>query len=101
MAYQIAYNPEDKKKYPIADHRKQNKKWMVWSCCTLLLIGMLAIPEIWGRVKHILLPGDAEQTAAAITSLVENVREGTPVGDAVTVFCREILKNAQTATSAD
>ena len=47
------------------------------------------------KLRQLVLPGDSEVTGQAVASLVEDLREGQAVGDAVTTFCREILAHAE------
>ena len=64
-------------------------------CVLSLVAGALAIKHTglsW--VKTVLLPGDPAVTAAALENMVENIRDGESLVDAVTAFCREIIENA-------
>ena len=53
---------------------------------------------IWpnGRilVRDLLLPGDEAVTAAALTGLVHDLKDGQSIEAAVEVFCREIIAGA-------
>lgn len=52
-------------------------------------------PEGKAMLQRILIPGDAEVTIAAFSSMVEQIQAGEPIGDAVTAFCGEIIENGQ------
>lgn len=41
------------------------------------------------------IPGNNEVTLTAMDNLICNLKEGTELSDSITVFCREILDNAQ------
>ena len=45
-------------------------------------------------LQNYIFPGDAKITAAALDTLVEDIRVGEDIGDAVTAFCLEIMDNA-------
>ena len=86
MGYRIAYSTETSHKFPARTNRK---KPMLWALTGALLVGLLA-----GGWK-LLLPGDPETTHAALTHLVEDIRAGESMGQAVTAFCQEIVENAK------
>lgn len=60
-----------------------------------LMLAKLFWPAGSDKVREFLLPGDAEATGRAVTVLVEDLRAGEPVGDAVKAFCGEILTHAE------
>lgn len=88
MAYRIVYGPEPKPK------QKGSKRWIAMLCAAALLAGLF-LTGAGESLKNWLLPGDPEVTAAALDSLVQGIREGEDLGDAVGAFCREIVENAQ------
>lgn len=63
--------------------------------CIALAVFILLIHFFWpaGReaLGEILFPGDRDASGRAFSAMVSDLREGTPVGQAVAVFCREIL----------
>ena len=46
-------------------------------------------------VQEFLLPGDPAVTAAALENMVDNIKDGNSIAEAVTAFCREIVENAE------
>ena len=90
MSYKIQYTPETAYRYP------QNKeKKSKWGKIGVLFCVLAALT--WFRVNGIpefLIPGDPDVTKAAASDFVEQIRSGEPLGDAVTVFCKEILIGA-------
>lgn len=66
-------------------------------------VGVLSLVFLAIAIKHtgltwvrdVLLPGDPAITAAALENMVDNMKSGISIGDAVTAFCQEILANAQ------
>ena len=86
MGYRIAYSQETSHKFP---EKTRKKRPLLWVSTGALLIGLLA-----GGWK-LLLPGDPETTQTALTHLVEDIRAGESVSQAVTAFCQEIVDNAK------
>ncbi len=75
----------------------QKRKWtgtVALVCVIVCLLGALAIKNYglpW--VQEVLLPGDPAVTAAALETLAADLRGGATLWDAVTAFCREIMKH--------
>lgn len=95
MSYQIQYG-QTMTKTVIAETRNNAKrspaiKWIGFSCVLLFVVFL-------GSAGYLdfLIPGDKEVTTAAFESMVEDVRAGESVKDAVAAFCLEILDSAQT-----
>ena len=65
----------------------------------VLLIFMLIVGGLktigWDSLKYYLLPGDPHITETAFCSMMESIRTGEPVKDAVTAFCVEIIEHAR------
>ena len=53
----------------------------------------LLVPEIGDLVKQLLHPLMDETTWAAVAALTEDLTEGVPMGEAVAVFCQEVLRH--------
>lgn len=92
MGYRISYNPELKEKYPPVQKRGR-KGWTVFFLAIMLVL--LLFQDVRLKVKEWLLPGDAAVTEAALTDMIQDVRSDTPLKEAFTVFCLEILEGAQ------
>lgn len=95
MGYRIQYNPEQNKKYPIRLASAVRQRWLVGTAIiAVLLLGLAGLND--GKaLKAWLLPGDPQVTEAALATMVEDIRAGEALGDAVTAFCLEIMENAQ------
>lgn len=91
MSYRIEYNPEKNKMYPIA--AKRNTKWLSIALCIMVALFVLLKLDKNQTIKSLLLPGDPEITSSAFSSMVEDIRDGARLGDAVTAFCLEIINN--------
>ena len=91
MAYKIQYSPEETHRYP-QYRKKKPVRWHRW-----ILAAVILISAGWLRFKglpDVLIPGDKEVTVAAAKNMVNNLRHGTDVKEVVTVFCKEILREA-------
>lgn len=93
MGYRIEYET-------VGRHKQSSKKnWtgMTAGILVLLLVfGAMTIKTVgleW--VQEVLLPGDPDVTAAALENMVEDLKDGNSFGEAVTAFCKEIMKHAQ------
>ena len=53
----------------------------------------LLVPEIGDLVSQLLHPLMDETTWVAIAALTEDLAEGVPMGDAVAVFCQQVLRH--------
>ena len=94
MGYRIQYDPEKNKMFPIKRNAAA-RRWLAGvAAASILLFGVIE----WRQgtfLKHLLLPGDPGVTEAALSAMVEDIRAGESVGDALTTFCLEILANAE------
>ena len=91
MAYKIQYSPEKNKNYP------QNKRNTKHSYTQLFVAALIIMAVIWVRVNGVpdcLVPGDPVVTRAATATMLNELRAGEPLNNAVTVFCKEILYGA-------
>jgi len=93
LGYRILYDNGN----ILMEHKtyKRNHRRLV----SVLLICLLAVGSIkligWDIVKDFLLPGDPEVTESAFFSMVESIRTGESVKDAITAFCTEIIAHAK------
>ncbi len=94
MAYLIEYENTIKKTFfQLGRKRKRIQSiWVVVLVCVIVL-GYIAI-NYKDILLTYLLPGDASVTASAIHSLINDIKAGQGVEEAVTAFCREIIHNA-------
>ena len=91
MSYHITYNPDLRKKYSTS---KKNKTKPL-KIALLLLVGFVAVYIFTqsGFARY-LIPGDPEITTEAFSEMVKHVRQGESVGNAIVVFCREIIQSS-------
>lgn len=90
MGYRIVYGPDS---VPGTGKRRSAQLRILTALCFLALAW--AVRLFWPAGREILvtllLPGDPTQAEAAFTMLFENLRQGEPMLDILTVFCREVL----------
>ena len=93
----ISYGKNSKKRQVISIRKTPGLKRLCIIIVAVIFICALYIGAQNGSLSRILLPGDPEITEAAISTLIENLQDGKTVADAVEVFCKEIISNAQIA----
>lgn len=90
MGYRIDYSGGTATKSKVIYQRK--RKWWIPFCLTVLIVGgLMAWPEARQIVHRVIVPGEDQVTEQAVQGLVEDLREGTPIQQAVEVFCQEII----------
>jgi len=94
MAYRIAYRGRGKAHFRNCKRGPIPRRWAILGCVVLIFAAVLLG---WKNeiVRGILLPGDPEVTAAALGELVNGLRDGEGLKEAVTAFCIEVMENAQ------
>lgn len=94
MGYRLSYPSFGEEKRRI----KQKSPLAAWGAALLVVVLVLGALAVKGRglpwVQKYLLPGDPAVTAAALDGLLEDLREGSRLSDAITAFCREITEHA-------
>lgn len=91
MAYKIQYSPEAARRYPSKESRSQIKpgRWII------MILVLAAF--IWVRangVPDFFIPGDPAVTRSAAAMMMDEIRAGVSVDDAITTFCKAILHGA-------
>lgn len=95
MSYRIVYGEE-----PVRWQRKSMRVGRIAAYTTVCLILFASLTwKFWPAgaevLQEVFLPGDADVTRQALSNMAENLRAGEAIGDAVAVFCREIVDGAQ------
>lgn len=95
MGYRITYENGHIHKKTVRSSQFRWKRWGAGAAVAALAVTLL-IPRgrLW--VREVILPGDAEVTAAALEGMVSDLREGEPMGEALETFCREIIHGDRT-----
>lgn len=94
MSYRIVYGEE-----PVFKQKKiRTGRIAAYTAVCLILFASLTL-KFWPSgaelLQEVFLPGDAEVTRHALSNMAENLRAGEAIGDAVAVFCREIVDGAK------
>lgn len=86
MGYVIEY-PENSLK-----NRKRGRHWVpVFAVlCALALVGLIR-KDFRYDLQRILFPGDAAVALAELERLAVNLQSGTPLGQALEVFCADVV----------
>ena len=91
LAYKILYAKEASYRYPIQKQKSGKKAGRLW------LVLLFAAAALWVRLYGIpdfLIPGDPEVTRTAASDFMSNMQTGMQVGEAITVFCEQIVDGA-------
>ncbi len=91
MPFSIEYTPEQSSRYPMPKAKKGKKG--IYMVVLAILVGVILLG------KNDIQKQDKEGLQVAnrgrFEQMVQDVREGTPVSDAFTMFCLDILKDAE------
>lgn len=99
MGYQIMYSPEDNHKYP--PYKPAKKKWLLPVVITLALLIAAGRPQTRRKLEQWFIPGDVQTTKAAFSVLMDDIREGEPVNEAVAAFCNVIIAGGKAESIQD
>ena len=86
MGYVIEY-PENSWK-----NRKRDRHWVPVCAvlCALALVGLIRKDSRY-YIQRLLFPGDAAVALAELERLAVNLQSGTPLGQALEVFCADVV----------
>ena len=90
MAYKITYGPPQTYKF-----RFSQQGLAIFLAVCILVVGCYLVSE-WDTLRHLMLPGDAAVTEAALQTFTLQLEQGEDIGRAFACFCREIIENART-----
>ena len=91
MGYKIAYEKGSKVKFTTKNNRKLPKKTITLSCI-IILAAVLIYAGAGKYLRDFFMPGVTDDAFAA---LVDDIRSGEGVSDAVTAFCMDVIENAK------
>ena len=98
MGYKIMYSPEDNNKYPTGQSGRKHK-WLLPVIIILALLMSIRTAQVRDRLEEWIIPGNDQITKAAFSVMIDEIRTGEPVTEAVTAFCRVIIENGNTEDS--
>lgn len=95
MGYRVDYGPVMRRKQnPIMDAVKM--QLMTTAFVLMFILGVKAYwPDGAQQLRSWLLPGAVSGTGSAVSELVEDLRDGTSLAEAVTAFCQQIIADAK------
>ena len=95
MAYRIDYTENPRYQPPAAFQWDKLRKMAVIFFLIFLLATCLWWPEGRLALQQLVLPCDREVTAEAFSDMVDQIRGGEALDEAVAAFCREIISSAE------
>ena len=91
MGYRIVYQWDKEKSY---QKQRSNKLWVVIGLIAFAAaLGYRLLYPDGGYLEALFLPFTDEFVSASFTDMIHQLEQGVPLGDAVTVFCTEVLSN--------
>ena len=91
MGYRVEYNPELRRCYPTKNINAHTKTIRVLFVCAAIAVGIYFLNTM--DVLQIFLPGDRDVTATAASDMVQRVRTGESVTDALFCFFRDVVSS--------
>lgn len=93
MAYSIGYGPQRNERC-----EKRSGKRFRMLLLVFFLVFLLSV-QLFSRegaefLRRMILPV-GEESVEAFSTMIQAVEDGTPIADAVTAFCREVIKHGQ------
>ena len=89
MSYTVEYNPELRKSYPMKKRIVTNFPIKPVAITLGILVALFVVHRL--DVLHWIIPGDPAVTTGAFSSMVEDVRSGQTVSDAIVSFCKNVI----------
>ena len=92
MGYKIVYGTDSMQ---VASASESGGRLRLMTAACLLVFCMLVRcfwPEGTGLLREIILPGEPTATEQAFDRMLEDLRLGESLGDAVTVFCKDVIR---------
>ncbi len=94
MGYSIKYGNE-LIKTPYCSRMSQKSKLLVSVLLTICIVLVFLSLSVGSKtLKEYILPGNADITESALNALISDLKDGEPLGSAVSAFCQEIYENA-------
>lgn len=94
MRYSIQYEPDKNELYPQESNKKRRTGCYILVGCFLLAV-VLAVTAFKETIVSWIVPGDDQVTIHAAEAMIDQLKDGSSIGDAVTAFYEEILYNAK------
>lgn len=89
MSYQIRYETEKSRMYPMKHIRFGRKRVLAYVGIAIITLALGSVR----CVREFLIPGDPDDTCAAFSRMITNLQSGDSIGNAITTFCSEIISD--------
>lgn len=90
MGYLIRYDIRGFAKKKRRRDRVSRKK-IAKFCFGAVLACVLVLGIISGKFKSVIYPGDTTVTKAAVNQMIEDIKEGESVAEALATFCKDVI----------
>lgn len=95
MGYRISYETLTTKKDKMKPRFGKRQALLLLCISVVITAAALRYLGLTEKLWHYLLPGDGEVTSRALQVMLEHLKQGGGIVEAVTAFCRRILEGAQ------
>ena len=94
LPYSVCYGAEESGRYQGKSALGRKKSRYV---VTITLLILTIVLTIWYRESLVswLIPGDDQITIQFTEELISDIRDGMPIGEALTTFCEEIVAHEE------
>ena len=92
MGYKVMYPQFGK--HRLQRQRKKPIKVQIVILTAIFLVVLIAF-SVWQQGSSWLLPGDPVVTENALQEMIDGLRDGQGLAEAVTTFCREVVSGAR------
>lgn len=93
MAYSIGYGPQRNERCEKRSRKRFRMLLLVFFLVFLLSVQLFS-QEGAEFLRRMILPV-GEESVEAFSAMIQAVEDGTPIADAVTAFCREVIEHGQ------
>ena len=97
VGYKILYTPENNEKYPLHNARFPNRIVSVICFSLIIALAFAIVYHGFENTGEILLPGDPAHLRETAEQMIRTLQRGTPIGQAITAFCQEIIGHGMQA----
>lgn len=94
MGYRIIYESAIARKTKAHGVPSRKQYVIFWSVFLLIVFSICWLGWNKTNIRYYLLPGDPDVTGTAIEDMIDEIRSGAAVSDAVSAFCKVIVNHA-------
>jgi len=93
MSYTVEYNPELRNSYPMEHKRRRRLPVKALGVALVVIIILYTLNSL--GVLRMFIPGDPVVTAGAFSEMVEQVRSGQTVSEALFSFFQNVIEGGK------